>query len=155
EEEYADVDDATEEANSSGPASGVVTTSLFDSDLGPGYWIHDDPEAPLQIVFADLRIAPRNVLRLSPSALWFVPGKNDRLPPRQISFHLRRGSLSIGPLRGRVAHVDERSSCPCVALRLIGLPVAAGRQLIALLNDLIRRGGAEIAHEPSPVQEEI
>lgn len=137
------------------PASGVVGGQLFDGDSGPGYWVDEDPERPFAIEFENPLLAPGEILRLSPAALWFVPREGAHFPPRELRFHLKRGDWSIGPLRGKIVHLGGRTPRPCLGLKLIGVSLAAGKQIISFMNELVQRGDARIAHEPSPVLEEI
>lgn len=138
-----------------GPSSGVVSTPLFGGNSGPGYWIEEDPQNPTEITFMEPRVGAGQVIRLSPAALWFVPRSGDRFPQKEIRFCLKRGDLSIGPLRAKVTHLDAVSRRPCVGLQLLGVSIEEGRQMVALLNELVQKGGARIAHNPSPVLEEI
>jgi hypothetical protein len=137
------------------PSSGVVSGQLFDGDSGPGYWVDEDPERPFNIEFENPLLASGEVLRLSPAALWFVPREGAHFPPREIRFHLKRGDWSIGPLRGKIVHLGGRTSRPCIGLKIIGVPLTAGKGIVAFMNELVQRGAARIAHEPSPVLEEI
>ncbi len=114
------------------PCSGVVSKQLFGGDSGPGYWVEEDTANPLTIEFLEqFKLAPGPVIRLSPAALWFTPPAAERLPAREVRFYLKRGDWSVGPLRGKVVHLDSRSRRSCVGLKLIGVPLEAGRQIVA------------------------
>ena len=138
-----------------GPSSGIVGSSMFGGNSGPGYWIEEDQQSPLEITFPEPRLGAGKVIRLSPAALWFVPREGDRFQQKELRFSLKRCHLTIGPLRAKVTHLDAISRRPCVGLQLLGVPIEKGRQMVALLNELVQKGGARIAHNPSPVLEEI
>jgi hypothetical protein len=145
--------------SSRAPTSGV-TRSLFAGDGGPGYWIH---EGAVEVVFPDLGTGPFEVIRLSPTALWFDSGTEAlagaRLPARKPTrVYLRCGGERIGPLRAQVVELDPknlRADLPCTGLRLADVPLEAGRAMLAMLRRLGVEGRAEAASQLPTVEEEV
>jgi hypothetical protein len=149
-------DEASEETYSGGPSSGVVSTPLFRGNAGPGYWVHPDTADPIHVTLESGGEASGEVLRLSPTALWFVPSSDAGFRMNgSIRFYLGRGQESIGPLTGKVIPLSARSTRPCVGLQLSDVPLEAGRRMVRWLGELLQSGRAEVAHTPSPVLEEI
>ncbi len=138
----------TSEHPSSAPGSGIANAALFRGGSGPGYWI----QSGVELVFEGLGLAPCEVLRLGPEALSFK--RPDAALPATKSLQIRldwRGG-SIGRLRGRLVHLDSAKE---MGLRLLDVSIDAGREILALLDELVRDGAAEPAFQVSPVQEEI
>lgn len=139
-----------------GPSSGVVSSPLFRGEGGPGYWIDEELASGLGVVFPGASRAAGSIIRISPEAIWFLPEGRSSLPadlPTRIDL-VYKGEL-IGPLRGRIVPLSRRGDSPHVGFRVTDVPLAAGRRLLLMLNELIRAGAAEPVQSARPVQEEL
>jgi hypothetical protein len=136
----------------SAPASGVVAPSLFRGGSGPGYWINN----AVTVSFLDHAVPPCDVIRMSPEALWFAPPAGfDVTSVKSLRVVLTSKDRKIGPLRARIVHLGARVETPCLGLRLLDPSIDAGRDILGMLDEMVRAGVAEPAFQVSPIQEEI
>ena len=145
------------DAPSSSPTSGVLSRPLFHTESGPGYWV--DPKSGVELVLPDEGGVAFKVTRLSPTALWLSTPTPVNLPARRpTTVVLRRGTETIGPMRGQLVYLDTSSDMsrgPCVGFRLIGISIERGQQMLALVGALSREGLAEPVTQPPSVEEEL
>lgn len=141
----------TTEHPGSAPGSGQANANLFRGGSGPGYWI----QSGVELCFDDLELAPFEVVRLSPEALWFVPVADAPVSTKLLRVSFRSRGRTIGSLRGRLVQLGQRTERPCVGLRLVDVSIDAGRDILAMIDVLVREGVAEPAFQLSPIQEEI
>jgi hypothetical protein len=141
----------TTEHPASSPGSGQANANLFRGGSGPGYWI----QSGVELVFEELDLAPFEVVRLSPEALWFVPCAAAPVSTKTLRVSLRSRGRTVAALRGRLVHLGQRTERPCVGLRLIDVSIDAGRDILEMIDGLVREGVAEPAFKLSPIQEEI
>lgn len=138
----------------SGPVSGVVGRSLFQSDAGPGYWLGDDGLVTLS--FAGDAFPPSKVVRFGPDGLWFVraPNIDYRLQTR-VQVHLKFEDGTIGPLAARIVQLDARGRGPVLGLKLSPLATGTAREVLSKLNQLVVLKKAKPAVTGMPLREEI
>lgn len=142
---------------SSSPTSGVLSRPLFHTESGPGYWVNEN--SGVELVLPDEGGITFRVTRLSPTALWLSTPVPVNLPARRpTTVSLRRGTDTIGPMRGQLVYLDATSDMsrgPCVGFRLIGISIERGQQMLALVGALSREGLVEPVTQPPSVEEEL
>jgi hypothetical protein len=141
----------TTEHPESAPASGLANPTIFKGGSGPGYWL----QSQARVVFEDLALPPCEIIRLSPEALWFVPSGTTPSSIKALRVTLKWEGRTIGPLRGRIVHLGQRTERPCVGFRFVDVSMDHGREILALVNELVSLGQAEAAFQLSPIQEQI
>jgi hypothetical protein len=127
------------------------------SVTGPyaGYSLHG-PDG-IQVVLPEQGVVLGQATLLSPTAVWAVPGRvaGALARERTVRVCLEAGGTTIGPLTGEPQWSGAGGSGTPLGIQLLGLSTEQGRQLLALLEDAVRRGLAAPAASPLPVQEEI
>lgn len=141
----------TAEHPESVPSSGLANLTLFRGGSGPGFWL----QSGVRLVFEDLSLPPCEIVRLSPEALWFLPEGTVPTTIKLLRVTLCYQGRKIGPLRGRIVHLGQRTERPCVGLRLVDLSMDSGREILTLLHDMVRLGQAEVGFQLSPILEQI
>ncbi|HSP77590.1 MAG TPA: hypothetical protein VLQ93_03625, partial [Myxococcaceae bacterium] len=125
------------------------------TSLSSGYTLHG--EEGLQLLLPERGEVLGRVTQLSPTAVWVRPGREAGRPrPERLEWLcLEAGGTRLGPLRGEPRWSEGWEAGVPLGLRLLDVPVEQGRQVLALLEEAVRRGVAEPEASPLPVQEEL
>ncbi len=126
-------------------------------EAGPGYRLREGACA-VAINTSDRWILPANVVRLSPSAVWFSPG--DGLIPRlggRVTAYMLSGKGAVGPVEGVVVSIEATGpqGSMLVGVQFSTVTRELGRKILGLLQELYAVGHAELARSLSRVREQI
>ena len=130
-------------------AAGPVTSPYA------GYALHGGQS--IQVVLPELGRVLGPATLLSPTAVWTLPGADlDALErERPLRVFLDGAGACIGPLTGELRWNDTLGRGSALGIQLMDVSTQQGRQILSLLEDVLRRGGAEPVSSPLPVQEEL
>lgn len=122
-----------------------------------GYSIHGMGDNSIELSVAAPEAVSGRVTRLSPTMAWVLPHHTAELPSdaQTQAVYLRGNGAVIGPLRGQTVRTGPHSRDTTVGIQLVDVSVEQGRQILAMLNEALRRGVAEPAASALPIQEEI
>ena len=98
------------------------------------------------------------VTLLSPTTVWTLAGGVEGgvlARERTLRVCLDSPGGRIGPLSGEVCWSDRGGRSMALGIQLVGVSTRQGQQILSLMEDVLRRGGAEPASSPLPVQEEL
>ena len=139
------------ERQSGFPASGSRPVT------GPysGYSLHGP--GGIQVALPEQGLVLGRATLLSPTAVWAMSGSAVEALSREqpLRVCLDAGRTSIGPLWGEPRWTDSAGQGSALGIQLVGVSAEQGRQILTLLDDVVRRGGAEPEASPLPVQEDI
>ncbi len=112
----------------------------------------------IRVVLADQERVLGPVTLLSPTAVWTLAdgGAAGVLPrERTVRMCLDSREGGSGPCPARCAGASRGGRSQAVGIQLVDVTTQQGQQILSLMEDVLRRGGAEPASSPLPVQEEL
>ncbi len=136
------------------PTSGTVLAAGSYS----GYSLHaQGPEEGINLILSQPGLSCSRVTRLSPTSVWALPSPGAELPSRDRPLHLLLdgNGHTIGPLRGEILWSDSRRYDAPLGIQLVGVSLEQGQQILSLLDAEARRGRAQPAVSPLPIEEAL
>jgi hypothetical protein len=120
-----------------------------------GYSLHGP--GGIQVALPEQGVVLGRATLLSPTAVWAQSGSAVGALSGEGALRvcLDAGGTTIGPLWGEPRWMDSGEQGSALGIQLLGVSAEQGRQILSLLDDAVRRGGAEPEASPLPVQEEI
>lgn len=121
-----------------------------------GYSLH--ASEGLQLVLPEQGRVLGPVTLLSPTVVWTRADSEVRgalAHERRLRVCLDSTAGWIGPLSGEVCWSEAGEDRTALGIQLLEVSTHQGRQILSLMEDVLRRGGAEPASSPLPVQEEV
>lgn len=140
----------------SGPVSGATAPLNFRTASGPGFWIRSSSSQGAHVTLAGLGSGPCKVIRLSPTAAWFLPERGvEYASDQRVQVTVLAGDRELEPITADLVLPSFAGEASIYGLTFVDVPFRWAAQMIALLRDLVAQGGAHFAHRPTNTYEAI